>query len=123
VRNPPLIELSNPCPKAKQGGRRCLAHDLRTRNDCLLPWGLQSVCDNATFCGAWVLWSTEPNHQPAVKRWKINTALAAEFTLVASVRLCGLGALCGELRRSFTTEGTESTEKRRSEGGVFPQTA
>jgi hypothetical protein len=43
--------------------------------------------------------------------------------LVVAVRLCGVGALCGELRRSFTTEGTESTEKGRSEGGVFPQTA
>src|SRR5712692_9926559 len=39
----------------------------------------------------------------AVQRWKINAALAAEFTLVEAVRLCGLRALCGELRRSFTT--------------------
>src|SRR6266849_8933486 len=59
----------------------------------------------------------------AVQRWKINAALAAEFTLVEAVRLCGLRALCGELRRSFTTERTESTEKMRSERGAFPRTA
>src|ERR1700674_2142272 len=39
----------------------------------------------------------------AVKRGKIITALAAEFTLAAAVRLCGLRALCGVLRRGFTT--------------------
>jgi hypothetical protein len=48
--------------------------------------------------------------------------LVLSGALVAAVRLRGLRALCGELRRGFTTERTESTVKMRRERGVFPQT-
>jgi hypothetical protein len=37
------------------------------------------------------------------------------------MNLCGLCALCGEFRRSFTTEDTDGTEKIGSERGVYPQ--
>ena len=37
------------------------------------------------------------------------------------MNLCELSALCGELRESFTTEGTERTEKTKSERGELPK--
>src|SRR5216683_7205811 len=48
-----------------------------------------------------------------------NPLLEKEFDIGA----CIIDALCGELRRSFTTARTESTEKMRSELGIFPRTA
>jgi len=44
------------------------------------------------------------------------------MTFVVAVPLCGLCVLCDKLRRRFTTEGTENTEKNKSGEIAFPQT-
>jgi hypothetical protein len=45
----------------------------------------------------------------------------ADCAAGGDMNLCGLRALCVELRRSFTTEDTEDTEKIGSERGVYSQ--
>src|SRR5712691_5564294 len=54
-----------------------------------------------------------------------GTSAREEGAFRVCVRTPGLAGhgSCGELRRSFTTERTESTEKMRSERGGFPRTA
>jgi len=41
----------------------------------------------------------------------------ADLAARGDLNLCGLSVLCGESRKSFTTEGTESTEEMGSERG------